>query len=370
MDFGMLPPEVNSARMYAGAGSAPMLAAAAAWNGLATELRSAAASYHSIISGLTSEGWLGPASAAMAAAAAPCAAWMSTTAAQAEQTAAQANAAATAYEAAFAMTVPPPAIAANRAQLMSLVATNVVGQNAPAIAATEAQYGEMWAQDAAAMYGYAGNSAAAANVTPFTTPAQTTSPTGVTTQSAAVAQAVGSSAGTGAQTSLSQLISAVPNALQSLASPGSSSSTGSGLGGILGNLLGGLNPFGPNTNTSTSGLSGILNLLDGQTNSAMGTFMNSTFTNGFVSAGYVSPALVSPAITSALADINSLHYGVGAFPEFMPPPLGGGSGIPALSSLVSGAAPASAGLPGLGGSAVSAGVGRATLVGALSVPQS
>jgi hypothetical protein len=211
MDFGLLPPEVNSARMYAGAGSAPMLAAAAAWNGLATELRSAAASYHSIISGLTSEGWLGPASAAMAAAAAPCAAWMCTTAAQAEQTAAQANAAATAYEAAFAMTVPPPVIAANRAQLMSLVATNVVGQNAPAIAATEAQYGEMWAQDAAAMYGYAANLAAAANVTPFTTPAQTTSPTGVTTQSAAVAQAAGSSAGTGAQTSLSQLISAVPN---------------------------------------------------------------------------------------------------------------------------------------------------------------
>ena len=47
------------------------------------------------------------------------------------------------------MTVPPAVVAANRAQLATLVATNVFGQNTPAIAATEAQYAEMWAQDAA-----------------------------------------------------------------------------------------------------------------------------------------------------------------------------------------------------------------------------
>ena len=98
---------------------------------------------------------MGPSSTAMEAAAAPYVAWMSATAGQAEQTAAQAKAAAAAYQAAFAMTVPPPVIAANRTQLASLTATNVFGQNTPAIAATEAQYGEMWAQDAAAMYGYA-----------------------------------------------------------------------------------------------------------------------------------------------------------------------------------------------------------------------
>ncbi len=32
MDFGALPPEINSARMYAGPGSGPMLAAASAWD--------------------------------------------------------------------------------------------------------------------------------------------------------------------------------------------------------------------------------------------------------------------------------------------------------------------------------------------------
>src|SRR5208283_1484402 len=99
-------------------------------------------------------------------------AWLSTTATQAEETAAQAEAAVAAYEAAFAATVPPPVIAANRAQLMVLVATNFLGQNTPAIAATEALYMEMWAQDAAAMYGYAGSSAAASQLTSFTQPEQ------------------------------------------------------------------------------------------------------------------------------------------------------------------------------------------------------
>ena len=35
MDFGALPPEVNSGRMYAGPGSGPMVAAAAGWGELA-----------------------------------------------------------------------------------------------------------------------------------------------------------------------------------------------------------------------------------------------------------------------------------------------------------------------------------------------
>src|SRR5271170_8126317 len=174
MDFGALPPEINSARMYFGPGSGPMLAAAAAWDGVADELRSTASTYQSVISELTDEGWLGPASASMAAAVAPYVTWMSTTGVQAEQTAANAVAAAGAFEAAYAMTVPPAAVATNRTQLAALVATNFLGLNTPAIAATEAQYGEMWAQDAAAMYGYAANSATASQVTPFAEAPQTT----------------------------------------------------------------------------------------------------------------------------------------------------------------------------------------------------
>ncbi|CKQ88978.1 PPE family protein [Mycobacterium tuberculosis] len=159
LDFGALPPEINSGRMYAGPGSGPLLAAAAAWDALAAELYSAAASYGSTIEGLTVAPWMGPSSITMAAAVAPYVAWISVTAGQAEQAGAQAKIAAGVYETAFAATVPPPVIEANRALLMSLVATNIFGQNTPAIAATEAHYAEMWAQDAAAMYGYAGSSA-------------------------------------------------------------------------------------------------------------------------------------------------------------------------------------------------------------------
>src|SRR3984957_564665 len=96
LDYGVFPPEVNSARMYAGSGSGPMLAAASAWNALAAELRSTALSYGKVLMALTGEEWHGPASAAMAAAAMPYVAWMNTTAAQAEQTATQATAAAVA----------------------------------------------------------------------------------------------------------------------------------------------------------------------------------------------------------------------------------------------------------------------------------
>src|SRR6516162_10003504 len=121
--------------MYAGPGSGPMMAAAAAWDGLAAELETAAAGSGSAISELTGSQWVGEASASMVAAVAPYVTWMSATTTQAEQAAMQARMAAGAYETAFTMTVPPPVIAANRALLMALIATNFFGQNTPAIMA-------------------------------------------------------------------------------------------------------------------------------------------------------------------------------------------------------------------------------------------
>jgi PPE-repeat protein len=187
MFYAAFPPEINSGRMYTGAGSEPMLAAAAAWGELANELQQAATSYSTVISSLTSGTWLGPTSLSMAAAVAPYLSWMQGTAAQAAETASQANAAATAYETAFASHIPPEEIAANRSQLASLVATNIVGQNNAAISATEALYGEMWAQDALAMDTYAASSAAASKLTPYTEPPQTTNTAGTAAQSAGTA---------------------------------------------------------------------------------------------------------------------------------------------------------------------------------------
>ena len=219
VDFGAFPPEYNSARMYMGPGASSFQVAASAWNGLAAELQSAAQGYETTITQLASDEWNGPASTAMAAAAQPYIAWMQETSAQAAQAATQAQAATAAYEQAFASTVAPPLVAANRAETAAAVQANVFGQYTPLIMQLEAQYGEMWAQDAAAMYTYAGQSASASQVTPFASPAATTNPAGTASQASAVGAATGNSAASSSQSILSQLTSSMPNSLQSLATP-------------------------------------------------------------------------------------------------------------------------------------------------------
>ena len=316
--------------MYTGPGSAPLLAAVTAWNEVADEMRLAARAYESVISGLVSEGWLGPASAAMTAAVVPYVTWMSATGLQAEQTAGQAAAAAAAYEAAFAMTVPPAVVAANRAQLLMLVATNFLGINTPAIAATEAEYAEMWAQDATAMYVYAANAAEAATLTPFREPDQTTNPGGPAAQAAAVSQASGSAV---TQTELPQLMSTVPGSLQQLASPAAAS------------------PF--DNIPQTGLLADILNFLDGNDGNPYGIFLNSNLVNGIVAAQFVSPTIIFPATTDALADVEAMADGAA-------------EAAPAAAD----ASSATAGLTASQSGGVGAGVTQASFVGRLSVPPS
>jgi PPE-repeat protein len=153
----------------------------------------------------------------MKAAVTPYIDWLTSTGAQAEETANHARAAVAAYEAAFAMTVPPPAIAANRALLAALVATNFLGQNTPAIMMNEALYAEMWAQDAAAMYGYAGSSLVASQVTPFVEPPQTTNPDGTSSQADAVAKAAAAPAGQAATVAQNAVSSAPTTTAQTAA---------------------------------------------------------------------------------------------------------------------------------------------------------
>ncbi|BBX44065.1 PPE family protein [Mycobacterium cookii] len=330
MDFAVLPPEVNSGLMYAGPGPGPMITAAAAWDSLAAEMFSTAGDYGAVVSGLTDGPWQGPASMSMAGAAAPYVSWMNATAAQAEQTADHANAAASAYETAFTATVPPPVIVANRALLASLVSTNVLGQNTPAIAATEAHYAEMWAQDAAAMYGYAGSSAAASTLTPFAEPPATT-----------VGQA------TGTPTAMSQLASAVPAALHGLASPATSTSSGSGFAGLVDLLTG---------NASGSELSTLFNEIFGST----GLGLNNNMWNTLFSSGFYMPGNWLGTMT----DLVGMQGAAGAAAA------GESAAADGIGSAV--AAPAAADLGELGSvsGAASAALGRGAAIGALSVPPS
>jgi PPE-repeat protein len=324
-----------------------MLAAAAAWDDLATELGSTAASYASTVSSLTGGAWQGPSSESMATAAATYVEWMNTTAAQAEETSGQAKAAVAAYEAAFAATVPPPVIEANRALLMMLIATNILGQNTPAIAATEAHYMEMWAQDAGAMYGYAGSASSASVLTAFTEPPQTTNPAGTAQQSAAAAQA-GTSGASNIGTEITQFINSLPTALQNLANGLVQSPTTSG------NLLSGLSlpqlfsatlPPGLSTdltnfNTIFSTIASGPYSLQGLTSIPGGPFLSfgQAYAWGQNGQGATSFLAGAKPITGALA------------------PLASELGTPHLSAAF-GAGPASGSM------------GRAALVGSMSVPQ-
>lgn len=218
-DFGFLSPEINSGRMYTGAGSGPMLAAAAAWSALSADLASVAQGHRSVIVELTGGPWVGPASQSLVAAVTPFIAWLDSGAAEAEQAASQAFTAAAAYEAAFAATIPPPVIAANRALLAALVATNFLGINTPAIMATEAVYAEFWAQDAAAMYSYAGNSAAATELTELPQPAEVTDPTGLVDQAIAGLKAGGQAVQAQLNNLGSQIAPRLGDVLQTLSSP-------------------------------------------------------------------------------------------------------------------------------------------------------
>ena len=331
LEFGALPPEINSGRMYAGPGSGPMLAASVAWDALADNLYSTAISYGAAISDLTSS-WLGPSSASMAAAAAPYVSWISATATQAVEAATQAKAAVAAYEAAFGMTVPPTVIAANRALLLMLTATNFFGQNTPAIMTTEAEYVEMWAQDATAMYGYAGASSAASTLTAFTIPPETTNPGGLSGLAAAVTQAAGTPAGTGVQT-VSSLTSALSTPLASAAMPATLSSS------------------------STSPLSSLTTLTSSSTALTSGTSLLSG-TGSFASMSTSGLSMLG----SASSLMNSFGSATSAF----------GKGFQVFGSAMSTGASSGAGAvssPGMGGAAVTAAAGRAASLGALSVPQ-
>ncbi|MGO9523521.1 PPE family protein [Mycobacterium sp.] len=302
--FPWLPPEINSALMFGGAGSGPLFAAASAWDGLASDLSGAASSFQSVISGLTAGPWAGPASMSMAAAATPYVGWLSAAAGQAEAAAAQARSAATAFESALVGIIPTPAVTSNRVQLLSLIATNILGQNTPAIAMTEFEYMDMWAADVAAMFGYHTGALSVASALPSFSAVPLSLP------------------------GLSSLASLVPSGLTGLASQAASLVSGTGL---------------------ATGLSSEVSSLASNPSSLAQIAM------------YPASMMMSPIMMAAQAGMGS-HPALASATD-----LAGAGADPA--KFVGSAAPAMKGLGGLGGlGGAEAGIGKARLVGAMSVP--
>jgi PPE-repeat protein len=311
--FALFPPEINSALIFGGAGSGPLFAAGSAWDGLAAELAGAAASFNAVVLDLAGGAWLGPSSMSMVAAAAPYVTWLNATAAQAEMAAAQARAAAAAFEAALMATVPTPAVLANRIRLLALIATNFLGQNTPAIAQTELEYMEMWAQDVAAMLAYYAESLTVATGLPPVSPP----PTG-----------------------LAGLVELVTAPFASLFSQvlGMLSSTGAALFTQLQSVLAALTPVV----------------------SSMSTLLTSTPVVAAMSVAqigmYPASALVSPMMVLAAQGAGPAAPGLAGMTDLA-------VGVPNFAGSAVG------GLQPLGGvGTVSAGLGNARWVGAISVP--
>jgi PPE-repeat protein len=331
MSFSLFPPEINSALMFSGAGSGPLMAASTAWNELAADLESTATQYQTLITNLVTGSWLGPSSVQMASATAPYIAWLQGTAASAAQTGAQAEAAAGAYQTAYASMVPLPEIAANRALLAELVANNFLGQNTGAIATTEANYLDMWIQDALGMDTYQVNSSAATTALP-------------------------------AQVAAPQVASgASPAAVAAAASPADSTSVIEGLLGDLAELFGVAGNTGPADLTAT-GLTTWLGtvatgiaanpsaaLLPVQATYYMG-MLGSTPARMFMSSGSSSGASAAGSTLASASD--SLLENVG---KFIDGKMGG---------VVSGVS----GQLASWGSKISAGMAAAQHLGGLSVP--
>ena len=172
MCFGRVPPEINSGRMFNGAGSGSMVHAAEAWDQLAGSLRETSA-YCRAVTVQLSQGWQGTVAIAVIYKMAGYLGWLDIAAEQAARAVAQARTAADAHASVVAALVSPDAIIINRARLGVLAATNYLGQASAAIADTEAQYEQMWVTDSAAMYAYARASADASTLASLNSPVVT-----------------------------------------------------------------------------------------------------------------------------------------------------------------------------------------------------
>ena len=185
MDF-WAPPEITSALIHSGPGPGSLLTAANAWRQLAIELGQTAAGYASTAAGIP---WQGPSATAMTLSTLPYIAWLHTTAAQAAQMSTAATTMASSFVATQTAVVHPSVVTANRTMLAHLIATNFFGINFPAIAATEAQYMQMWADNTTAMLGYHATSLQTMAMPTFTPPSPMTTPTATAAQTAAAAAA-------------------------------------------------------------------------------------------------------------------------------------------------------------------------------------
>ena len=210
--WSAFPPEVNAGQLMAGDQGASIAAAAAAYEALAAALIAEGAKMAATAGTTAATGWEGVGGAAMVATAMPYVAALEALSGWMQQSAASAAAIEQAYVTAKAAMIQVPVCTTNRTTQAGLVATNIIGQNTPAIIGLDTEYfGHFWTQNAGNMGGYE------AIVTPIIAglgipppPApMTANPAGPAGQAAAIGQAAANGA---ASAAMSQSLSGVEQA--------------------------------------------------------------------------------------------------------------------------------------------------------------
>jgi PPE-repeat protein len=138
-----MPPEINTSRLMAGAGPAPMLQAAAGWEVLAIALETQADELMGSLSTLSSL-WNGMASERAVTATMPMVIWLRMLSLQAHKRSLQAAAQATSYTTAMATTPQLAEIELNHITHAVLEATNFLEINRLPITLNELDYIRMW----------------------------------------------------------------------------------------------------------------------------------------------------------------------------------------------------------------------------------
>lgn len=175
--WGAFPPEINTSRLQAGAGAAPMMQAAAGWEALAISLETQADELMSNLMSM-SQLWQGQASERAVSAAMPMVLWLRMLALAAQARALQATGQATAWTTAATTTPQIPEIEQNHVTNATLHATNFLGVNGIPIAVNEADYARMWMQAASIMGVYQTETGIQTTFPPVSPPPPVTVPAG------------------------------------------------------------------------------------------------------------------------------------------------------------------------------------------------
>jgi PPE-repeat protein len=218
--WSAFPPEVNAGQLLAGDQGASIAAAAAAHEALFAALVEEGARMAATAGATAGAGWTGIGGTSMMATAIPYVAALEGLAAWVQQSGASAAAIEQAYATAKAAMIQVPVCTTNRTTQAGLVATNIIGQNTPAIIGLDTEYfGHFWTQNATSMGSY--ETVVTTIITALSTPPPpaplTANPAGPAGQAAAIAQAAGSGAASAAMSQSMQGVTEASSAVQPLA---------------------------------------------------------------------------------------------------------------------------------------------------------